>query len=104
MLLDYVADWAAGQNIASDDADHFRGVPWNAPYYPSGSASASWPEAEVTPGLAARKADSAGTPRPACACSANWRRATAGGNPTLPWPGGPVLPSRDVSVGTAIAE
>src|SRR5260370_38991973 len=51
MLLDYVADWAAGQDMSAMTLITFRGGPWNAPYYERlrlrGPA-----QAEVTPGLA----------------------------------------------------
>jgi hypothetical protein len=59
MLLDYVADWAAGQDMLAMTLITFRGVPWNAPYYER-LGFRELAEAEVTPGLAARKADQRG--------------------------------------------
>jgi len=59
MLLDYVADWAAGQDMPAMTLITFRGVPWNAPYYER-LGFRELTEAEVTPGLAARNADQGG--------------------------------------------
>ena len=59
MLLDYVADWAAGQDMPAMTLITFRGVPWNAPYYER-LGFRELTDAEVTPGLAARKADRGG--------------------------------------------
>ena len=59
MLLDYVADWAAGQDMHAMTLITFRGVPWNAPYYER-LGFRELTEAEVTPGLAARNADRGG--------------------------------------------
>jgi len=59
MLLDYVADWAAGQDISAMTLITFRGVPWNAPYYER-LGFRELAEAEVTPGLAALNADQGG--------------------------------------------
>jgi len=56
MLLDHVADWAAGQDMTAMTLITFRGVPWNAPYYER-LGFRELTDAEVTPGLAARKAD-----------------------------------------------
>jgi len=59
MLLDYVADWAAGQDMPAMTLITFRGVPWNAPYYER-LGFRELTDAEVTPGLAARQADRGG--------------------------------------------
>jgi GNAT superfamily N-acetyltransferase len=59
MLLDYVADWAAGQDMHAMTLITFRGVPWNAPYYER-LGFHELTEAEITPGLAARNADRGG--------------------------------------------
>jgi len=59
MLLDYVADWAAEQDMPAMTLITFRGVPWNAPYYER-LGFRELTEAEVTPGLAARSADQGG--------------------------------------------
>src|SRR5262249_12522909 len=59
MLLDYVADWAAEQDMPAMTLITFRGVPWNAPYYER-LGFRELTEAEVTPGLAARNADQGG--------------------------------------------
>ena len=59
MLLDHVADWAREQHLKGMTLITFRGVPWNAPYYERlGFRELS--EAEVSPGLAARKAAEGG--------------------------------------------
>jgi GNAT superfamily N-acetyltransferase len=55
MLLDYVAAWGAGQDLHAMTLITFRGVPWNAPYYER-LGFHELAEAEVSPGLAARKA------------------------------------------------
>jgi len=59
MLLDYVADWAAGLDMPAMTLITFRGVPWNAPYYER-LGFRELTEAEITPGLAARSADQGG--------------------------------------------
>jgi GNAT superfamily N-acetyltransferase len=59
MLLDYVADWAAGQHMPGMTLITFRGVPWNAPYYER-LGFRELAESEVTPELAARNADQGG--------------------------------------------
>ena len=59
MLLDYVAAWAAEQHMAGMTLITFRGVPWNAPYYER-LGFRELPEADVSPGLAARKAAEGG--------------------------------------------
>jgi len=59
MLLDHVAAWAREQHLKGMTLITFRGVPWNAPYYERlGFRELS--EAEVSPGLAARKAAEGG--------------------------------------------
>jgi N-acetylglutamate synthase-like GNAT family acetyltransferase len=59
MLLDHVAAWAAGQELTGMTLITFRGVPWNAPYYER-LGFHELAEAEVSPGLAARKAAEGG--------------------------------------------
>lgn len=59
MLLDYVADWAADQDIHAMTLITFRGIPWNAPYYER-LGFREMADSEVTPGLAARNADQGG--------------------------------------------
>ena len=59
MLLDYVADWAAEQDLHGMTLITFRGVPWNAPYYER-LGFRELAESEVTPELAARNADQGG--------------------------------------------
>ena len=59
MLLDYVADWAAAQDMHAMTLITFRGVPWNAPYYER-LGFRELTDAEITPGLAARNADQGG--------------------------------------------
>ena len=55
MLLDHVAGWAARHQLRALTLVTFRGVPWNAPYYERLGFAELLP-ADVTPGLAARKA------------------------------------------------
>ncbi len=55
MLLDHVAGWAARHELRAMTLITFRGVPWNAPYYERLGFRELRP-ADVTPGLAARKA------------------------------------------------
>jgi GNAT superfamily N-acetyltransferase len=62
MLLDYVADWAAGQRMPAMTLITFRGVPWNAPYYERLGFRELAP-AELTPGLAALWAAAPGAGR-----------------------------------------
>jgi GNAT superfamily N-acetyltransferase len=59
MLLEYVADWAAGQHMHAMTLITFRGVPWNAPYYER-LGFRELTESAVTPELAARNADQGG--------------------------------------------
>ncbi len=59
MLLDYVADWAAEQDMHGMTLITFRGVPWNAPYYER-LGFRELAESEVTPELAALNADQGG--------------------------------------------
>jgi GNAT superfamily N-acetyltransferase len=59
MLLDYVADWAVGQDMHAMTLITFRGVPWNAPYYER-LGFRELARSEVTPELAARNADQGG--------------------------------------------
>jgi len=59
MLLEYVADWAAAQDIHAMTLITFRGVPWNAPYYER-LGFRELAENEVTPELAARNKDQGG--------------------------------------------
>ncbi|GAA1583112.1 GNAT family N-acetyltransferase [Kribbella sancticallisti] len=51
LLIDHVAQWAAGQALPAVTLSTFRSVPWNGPYY----ARLGFRElttAEITPGLA----------------------------------------------------
>ena len=66
MLLDFVADWAADQNMSAMTLITFRGVPWNAPYYERPGFH-ELADAEVGPGLAARNAGQGGN-RPGRVC------------------------------------
>ena len=59
MLLDYVADWAAEQDMPAMTLITFRGVPWNAPYYER-LGFRELAESEVTPELAALNAGQGG--------------------------------------------
>lgn len=55
MLLDHVAAWAARHRLRALTLVTFRGVPWNAPYYERLGFRELRP-ADVTPGLAERRA------------------------------------------------
>jgi GNAT superfamily N-acetyltransferase len=59
MLLDHVAAWADEQGLTGLTLITFRGVPWNAPYYER-LGFRELADAEVTPGLTARKAAEGG--------------------------------------------
>jgi GNAT superfamily N-acetyltransferase len=54
-LLDHVAQWSSRHKLRALTLITFRGVPWNAPYYERLGFHELGP-AEVTPGLAAKKA------------------------------------------------
>ncbi|MEV4629275.1 GNAT family N-acetyltransferase [Micromonospora sp. NPDC049523] len=51
VLLDHVADWAAGRGLAACTLTTFRTVPWNAPYY-ARCGYRELTDGEITPGLA----------------------------------------------------
>jgi GNAT superfamily N-acetyltransferase len=55
ILLDHVADWSARHKLRALTLIASRGVPWNAPYYERLGFRELGP-AEVTPGLAEKKA------------------------------------------------
>jgi GNAT superfamily N-acetyltransferase len=58
MLLDHVADWAAGHHLRALTLIAFRGVPWNAPYYER-LGFHELADHDVTPGLAKLAAEEA---------------------------------------------
>ncbi len=59
MLLDHVAGWAVRHDLRALTLITFRGVPWNAPYYER-LGFHELVAADVTTGLAAKKAAKAG--------------------------------------------